>query len=73
MKNFLAFMALALFVPDGCGCVQPTPEPKVQEESWHDRYVQDHCENCPECCVTIEEDMEESGCGEGEDIVEDTE
>ena len=33
--------------------------------TWHDRYIEDHCNNCPECCVELP--LEESGCGEGQD------
>jgi hypothetical protein len=27
-----------------------------KDETWHDRYIRDHCAACPECCVTTEED-----------------
>lgn len=28
-------------------------ENKPDAGSWHDKYVADHCERCPDCCVTI--------------------
>lgn len=31
-------------------------------ETWHDRYVEDNCERCPECCV------DEAGCAEAQPV-----
>ncbi len=33
------------------------------DESWHDRFVADNCERCPECCVKVDE----SDAGPSED------
>ena len=32
---------------------------KVEGETWHDRYVRDHCAACPECCVSEGDDDED--------------
>jgi len=46
---------------------------ETDDRSWHERYIEDSCARCPECCVTslwdsteAELDYEESGCGEGD-------
>ena len=31
---------------------------KEEGETWHDRYIRDHCAACPECCVTEGADEE---------------
>lgn len=28
--------------------------PEYEGQSWHERYVNDHCARCPECCVFVE-------------------
>lgn len=28
------------------------------QETWHDRYVEDNCNRCPECCIVIVEEDE---------------
>ena len=32
--------------------------------TWHDRYIQDHCSNCPDCCITITEGDEDEDPGD---------
>lgn len=27
--------------------------PSSDVSTWYDRYIEDHCRNCPECCVTV--------------------
>ena len=42
------FMLLGACVIYACGAEEDSAE---SEEHWHDRYVRDHCERCPECCT----------------------
>lgn len=82
MKYLLATIAL-VSVFACMGGVQTGPDADVLVDSferttgiggtWHDRYIEDNCSRCPECCVTelwdsveAELDIEESGCGEGD-------
>jgi hypothetical protein len=32
--------------------------PKQNVTTWHDKYVEDNCRRCPECCVEDSEDWE---------------
>jgi len=44
----------------GCGAVdKPTPTPDSYDAncaSWHQRYVKDHCDRCPECCTNADDE-----------------
>ena len=31
-------------------------EPTEEPTTWHDRYILDHCQNCPDCCVVVPEE-----------------
>jgi len=37
------------------------PEPDPEQENWHQRYVEDHCAKCPECCVDTSIPAHEAG------------
>ena len=42
------FLLVGACVIYACGAEEDSAE---SEEHWHDRYVRDHCERCPECCT----------------------
>jgi len=39
----------------GCGCelFVDRSVPEYDGQSWHERYVEDHCNACPECCTNM--------------------
>ena len=39
-----------LFLGGGCGD-QVEPRFEGDDSSWHDRFIDDSCERCPECCT----------------------
>lgn len=41
------------FALGSCGSLDPDVD---LDEHWHSRYIADHCERCPECCVVIPDD-----------------
>ena len=34
-------------------CELPNSNLPTEPSTWHERYVQDNCKRCPECCVEI--------------------
>lgn len=61
MIRTVFFLAIVAFIPDGCAPVNEQHEmpdrsvPEYEGQSWHERYVSDACERCPDCCVAITE------------------
>tara|TARA_R100000458_G_C8155137_1_gene161355 strand:- start:285 stop:683 length:399 start_codon:yes stop_codon:yes gene_type:complete len=64
----LAFIATALFIGascesvyDGCSTLE---DPETSDQNWHQRYVEDNCRNCPECCIVLDdrEQLEDVFC-----------
>ncbi len=59
LLNTTAFVAVVYcLLVLGCGDVVPAP-PNVssleleEDRHWHERYVEDNCARCPDCCITI--------------------
>lgn len=74
MNKSVFLLAVIAFIPDGCTYGDHTPDaeivdvvdrtvPEYEGQHWHERYINDACERCPDCCVQAIEDV-------SEDIVE---
>lgn len=58
MRGLAVFTVLTVVVAAWIGCatqeeVASWDSAASSERSWHDRYVEDHCSRCPECCVEL--------------------
>ncbi len=50
MRLLACFVLSWLFIGGGCGdLVEARYE--GSDQTWHDRFVGDSCERCPECCT----------------------
>ena len=58
MRSLLFICALVFLGGLSTGC--PDSVEDDPSDSWHDAYVADHCDRCPECCVS-DADMDAAG------------
>lgn len=67
MNKTFFLLAIVAFIPDGCTYGDYLEEdisdfevidrtvPEYEGQHWYERYVNDACERCPDCCVTVTE------------------
>ena len=71
MNKSFFLLAVFAFIPDGCTYgelegdyvsndssyeVVDRTVPEYEGQNWYERYVNDACERCPDCCVVVTED-----------------
>ena len=57
MRHVITVVVFCFLYVNGCG----TPDysgtlsdpSKEDDRHWHDKYVEDNCKRCPDCCITV--------------------